>query len=373
MTSKIFILENSVEISGAFNSIIEYSYILKRNFDFAYGIQRTSKLKDKLLKNGFEVVCFSFIEIQKSPRLLAYLPMLVYNTFKALRYIRDNHIEIMHVNDMYNMIGVLAKIVKPDLYVVYHIRLLKNSYISRLYNCWSYLINRFADQIICVSKAVSNSYPFDQRKMSILYDAIDTTMIKSKKILPSVRGHVNLYYIGNYIMGKGQDLAIRAFSKALKVNPDLRLTFFGGTFNKKKNLKYKNELIKRVKELQLSDCITFKGLVNIKDVYPYADIILNFSENEAFSMVCLEALAYGKPLIASNSGGPSEIIDHNVNGILVMNRNIDQMADAIINLSRNMELRKKFLLNGPKKVEERFNVQRNAVALHKIYQQGISS
>jgi glycosyltransferase involved in cell wall biosynthesis len=370
MKRKVLILDNSIAATGAFNSIYIFSNALKNQFQFTFGITKKSILKDRLASENFQLLELPFLEIQRNYRILFYFPVLIYNSIKTAQYLKRNHIDIIHVNDLYNMTGVFIKIFNPGLFLIYHIRLLNNSYVSFLYRLWGKLINKFADQIICVSGIVADSFPFDPNKTRIIYDSVDVKKIRFESKSPINRELIELYYIGNYIQGKGQDLALEAFSKAVKIKKNLRLTFIGGTLSKNKNIRFKNQLIKTSSNLGLSHLITFRDLSqNIEEDYSKADIILNFSENESFSMVCLEALAFGKPLIASESGGPEEIIDNNEDGILISNRDIDKMSDAIIKLSGNKDLMNKFSENGPVKVAEKFNVKINKEKLQKVYNQ----
>lgn len=372
MKKNVLILDNSIAATGAFNSIYIFTKALKNQFQFSFGITKNSVLKDRLVTENFQILELPFLEIQRNYRILLYFPFLIYNSIKIARYLKRNCIRIVHVNDIYNMTGVLIKILNPGIIVIYHIRLLNSSYVSFLYKTWGKLINKFADQIICVSKIITDSFSFNPNKTSIIYDSVDIKKIHFDSKSPINRDLIELCYIGNYIKGKGQDHAIDAFSKAIKNNPNLRLSFIGGTLSKKKNIRYKNQLKKYTTNLGLSHLITFRELsLNIDEDYIKADIILNFSENESFSMVCLEALAYGKPLIASRSGGPEEIIDNNEDGILIPNRDIDRMSDAIIKLSDSKDLMDKFSKNGPVKVTEKFNININKKKLQRVYNQEV--
>lgn len=272
------------------------------------------------------------------------------------------------------MAGILLKIINPDLYLIYHIRLLNDSYVSKLYIYWGKLINKFANRIICVSKIVAISFPFDPKKTIVIYDSIAA---KKNRIFTETTENENLIqlsYIGNYIKGKGQDLALLAFAEASRKNTNLRLSFIGGTLSNKKNLRFKHQLIKKSNDLGISNLVEFHGpSKKIEKDYFKADIILNFSENEAFSMVCLEALAFGKPLIASYSGGPEEIIDNYVDGILIPNRDIHKMAEAIVELSGKKELMSKFSVNGPIKVAAKYNIHINQKKLHEVYSEATFS
>ena len=372
MNKKVLILDNSIAATGAFKSIYLFSNALRNEYHFSFGINKNSELKDHLVSENFDILELSYLEIQKNYKIIFYFPFLIYNSIKIVKYLRRNRIGILHVNDIYNMTGVFIKIFNPDLFLVYHIRLLNNSYVSYLYGLWGRLINKFADRIICVSRIVADSFPFNSNKTILIYDSLAIDKINIKSRPPGKSEFIHLYYIGNYTEGKGQDLALKAFSIAVRIKANLRLTFIGGTLLKRKNIRYKKQLIKTSETLGISHLISFKGLSkNIEEDYLKADIILNFSENESFSMVCLEALAYGRPLIASESGGPEEIIDQYVDGILVPNRDIDKMADSIVKLSSSVEMMIRFSENGPKKVKEMFNVNINKDKLQQVYTQGI--
>src|SRR5690606_28590478 len=112
-------------------------------------------------------------------------------------------------------------------------------------------------------------------------------------------GPLEILYLSNYIQGKGQDSAIEAFAKAYANNKNIRLEFAGGDMGLAKNAQFRERLERRVNELGLSGVINFAAFsADIERVIKQADIMLNFSEAESFSMTCLEAAYYGTPLIA---------------------------------------------------------------------------
>jgi len=98
-----------------------------------------------------------------------------------------------------------------------------------------------------------------------------------------------------------------------------------------------------------------------------ADLVLNLSESESFSMVCLEALKAGAPLVASDCGGPGEIIEHMRSGWLVPNRDVVAAADAIETLATDRGLRNRFRLEGRKRARSKFDVRENARQLSGLY------
>jgi glycosyltransferase involved in cell wall biosynthesis len=88
-----------------------------------------------------------------------------------------------------------------------------------------------------------------------------------------------------------------------------------------------------------------------------ADIVLNFSESESFSHTCLEACAFGRPIIATRCGGPEEIVDDGVSGILVPVRDTDAMVAALSSLGNDAAKRVSMGQSGRQIVRQRFSTE----------------
>src|SRR5688572_29023724 len=91
--------------------------------------------------------------------------------------------------------------------------------------------------------------------------------------------------------------------------------------------------------------------------YQRAAFVLNFSESESFSMTVLEAMYYGRPVVATRSGGPSEIIDQNESGILVDLKDVTAMANAIEYLIDNPEKRERMAHQAYERVRRKFSFE----------------
>ncbi|MEG1009290.1 MAG: glycosyltransferase, partial [Clostridia bacterium] len=95
----------------------------------------------------------------------------------------------------------------------------------------------------------------------------------------------------------------------------------------------------------LQDKVIFTGVLNdneIKNEMLQSSIFVSTSKTESFSLVLCEAMNYGIPVISFDIDvGPREIIDNEINGYLIENRNLNKMEDKIIELIDNKELRKK--------------------------------
>ena len=175
-------------------------------------------------------------------------------------------------------------------------------------------------------------------------------------------------YPSNYTQGKGQQYAIQAMAKVIAVNPNVYLTFVGSTFNRKGNCKFKEQLQNQIDVLKLAAFINLGEFESrLSERICKSDVVLNFSESESFSMVCLEALSYGTALIASDSGGPAELFEDKISGILVPNKDVEKMAEAMLLLAANQNLRIKMEQAGQIFVQKKFDVQLLASKLDEIY------
>lgn len=82
------------------------------------------------------------------------------------------------------------------------------------------------------------------------------------------------------------------------------------------------------------------------------------SKWEGFGLSIVEYMAAGKPVVASNVGGISDIINNKINGILVPNNNIDVFVNGILKLKRDDSFREFIVNNAYETVSERFTIER---------------
>ena len=180
---------------------------------------------------------------------------------------------------------------------------------------------------------------------------------------------IRLLYLANYIPGKGQQYALQVLRNIRNQNLAVELKFVGGDMGRAANKSYLRKLQAQARSLNVHDITEFAGPTGeVMQEMRDAHIILNFSASESFSMVCLEALASAKPLVATRCGGPQEIIRHQYNGLLVANGDVHEMTSAVADLVKNPSLRTKFSINSQVDFQEKFNLQILAEYLAQIYQ-----
>ena len=148
--------------------------------------------------------------------------------------------------------------------------------------------------------------------------------------------------IGRFVHWKGFDYLLDAFAKARSSQPKLRLVFVGDG-------DLRDELARQAQLLGVSDAVVFTGMVQRSDMPSYlaaADIVAVPSIHydgyvDGLPNVALEALAAGKALVATRVGGLPELVKPHENGLLVEEKDSSALADALVSLAADPELRRR--------------------------------
>lgn len=127
---------------------------------------------------------------------------------------------------------------------------------------------------------------------------------------------------------------------------------------------------KLAKKLQVNQHVLFVGHIPAAELplyYAACDVFVIPSILEAFGLVAVEAMACGKPVVGTNVGGIPDIIINGVNGFLVEPKNPQSIAEKIIILLKNPELRRKMGISARKIATEKFNIQKRIDKLLSTY------
>ncbi len=162
-------------------------------------------------------------------------------------------------------------------------------------------------------------------------------------------GKLNILFVGRLEKRKGLNYLLEAFKQVKQEIPDSRLIIVGpGT-----RLRRKYE--KQVARSGLKDVI-FVGFVSYDELsryYKTADVFCAPATGaESFGIILLEAMAMGKPIVASNIEGYASVVTHGVDGLLVPPRDKEGLARALISLLRDQSLRQEMGAKGRAKALE---------------------
>lgn len=141
--------------------------------------------------------------------------------------------------------------------------------------------------------------------------------------------------VGKQSYQKGYDLLIQAWKLVVSIYPDWNLEIYG-TFDSSQQLE------KLCKQLQLESTVYFhRPVQDIEKHYLESSIFVLSSRFEGFGMVLIEAMACGVPCVSFNCPyGPGDIINDGIDGLLVENGDIQDLANSIIKLIETPLLRK---------------------------------
>jgi glycosyltransferase involved in cell wall biosynthesis len=177
-----------------------------------------------------------------------------------------------------------------------------------------------------------------------------------------------LLFVGRLAEKKGVKYLILAMKDVVREIPKAKLLIIGtGTLEKELKILTKN--------LHLENNILFLGGIpnhQLPKYYVTADILVvpsiqtEFGDVEGVPVVLIEGLASGKVIIASSVGGIPEVITHNINGLLVPEKESQSLAQSIIDVLINDELKSK-LEKEARKSSRKYDLKIIAEKFKKIY------
>lgn len=326
----VYLVDGSVAFTGAFACARNIARALVGFADVVLVLPKGSTIPAAELGDFKAVHYLQIRNLRRSPgAVLFYLPCLAHSAWKLRRLMRADGATRLLLNDFYLMHGALCRIMGFSGQIFSWVRIDPRGYGRQLSQLWLRCMEWGADQVVAVSRHIQGCLPAAM-ETSLLYDAIAFQA-------PSgvwASGRRRMVFIGNYIQGKGQNDAIEAFASLAADYPDLDLEFHGGDMGLAKNRAWREALALRVAELGLEKRISFGDFAaDPHAVLAGAYLALNCSTSESFSMTVLEASAAGLPVIATRSGGPAEIIEDGVTGLLVPVGDVCELAAAIRTLA----------------------------------------
>jgi len=192
---------------------------------------------------------------------------------------------------------------------------------------------------------------------------------KEKTIQERKNDYFQLLFVGRLVERKGVEYLLQAI-KILKERTKVKLTIVGDGNLKDTLVDKKSQLNLSDKDVQFTGKISRKKLIEHYkncDAFILPAIIDSSGDTEGLGVVSLEAMSFGKPVIASRVGGIVDIVKDKKTGILVKEKSPEELASAIEFLINNPEKRKKLAQNGYLFQKENFSWERITTCLKEIY------
>jgi len=173
-----------------------------------------------------------------------------------------------------------------------------------------------------------------------------------------------IFSVGRLVYEKGQHVLLGAMPKILATFPRAKLVLAG----RGPLLGYLQQI---VDSMGIQKNVQFVGFVSDTErnnFFTVADCAVFPSLYEPFGIVALEAMAFNCPVVASNNGGLTEVVDHEKTGLLTYTDNSDSAAWGVLEILKKPLLAKQYVANARRIVAEKYNWAYVAGETKKVYQ-----
>ena len=302
----------------------------------------------------------------KFSALPRYIDMQMRAFRKIIELDRNEHFDIFHQFHLFALGGavVLAKNILRKLLVttlagwdtydpIHPVPNFFHSYLARVMN-ESDVVTSPCEELVKHAKEQGC-----RKRIKIIPHGVDITRFNPcidgsmvRKNLEIKDDETMVLSVQRLVRKKGVDWLINAILEVIKKSArNVRFIIVGEGPEK-------NELIELARKLKVSNSVDFTGFIASEEIaryYSASDILVLYSLYEQFGITLLEAMACGKPVISTRVGAIPEVVDHGKTGLLVPPKNPEALADAIMKLVKDEELRIRMGMEGRKKVEREYD------------------
>lgn len=238
------------------------------------------------------------------------------------------------------------------------------------------IINSPISRVICVSeygqRCLTTLALLPPERHKLVYNAVDLSRVieepdraakfRKRYSIPSER--VIIVQVSWMIPEKGIPELLETARILLSKNSRVHFVLVGEG-------SYREQFMKDAAAMGIAEHISWTGLIQDpfgEGVYEAADIVCQLSEwEELFGWMIAEAMAYGKPIVATQVGGIPELVTDDFSGFLVMRGDPVAAAEKLDRLANDPDLRRRLGEAGRRIVQEKFDLKRNVAQLIQLY------
>lgn len=321
-----------LEEGGVEGETVDLAIYLARNGHRSIVISGGGRLVKQLEEAGCIHVQWDYIG-EKSFRCLQYI-------LKLKKFLIEEKVDVLHLRSrLPAWIGYLSwKLIpedqRPSLFTTFH-----GFYSVNSYSC----IMTKGQGVVAVSETIrehiQDNYKVDPRKIKLIHGGFDSNKFSPQSVATArveklrqqwLTQHVGKPVIvlpGRLTLWKGQDVLIDALARLSK--HDFVCLLVG---DREENASFTKKLRERIRSLQLDNKVLLVGhCSDMPAALLLADVVVSASSTqpEAFGKVAIEAMAMGKPVIATSHGGSLETVIDGKTGWLIPPLNPEALADAL--------------------------------------------
>lgn len=326
--------------------------------------KETNQFQQFLLCPADSIICRKVLDskiycrVIISSKKLNLDPRFIYSIYRS---VKENNIDLIHVHDpeAHTLVVLAIDFFRLNTNIVLHKKttfpIKKKKYSVYKYN------HKNIKHIICVSEASKKSIEqkINSIPISVVYDAVNvnTDFTKAKK-----SDVFTILNVANHTRHKNLFTLLDIANECINVR---KLPF---RFIQIGHGKLTDELTAKHTELCLEKYFEFKGFVTEVDkYYEYSDIFLFTSVREGLGVSLLEAIKYRLPIVSSNSGGISEVLTNQVEGLTCDYDDVKCYADNLEMIYNSKELASELTENAFIKLVKNFSSENMIKKLIPIY------
>jgi glycosyltransferase involved in cell wall biosynthesis len=314
-----------------------------------------------LLAEGYDIIGIPRADEKKTD---------YWSAFKLRKLVRAKNIDLLHSHNIEPLFEcALCKLFTPAVKLIHTYHFGNYPHLPFRYLLLEFFFSRVANRLIAVGdrqrEQIRATYRLRPRSITTVYNGID-----KKQLLPegAAGGQpppdtVVIGSICTLIEQKGLDYLIE-IALILKNSRQKAVFWIVGEGP------LRQQLQEHARRLDLLDMVRFFGWVPnaAQTILPTIDIFLQTSRWEAMSMVILEAMAAGKPIVATDVGENKRILTEADAGFIVEAGDVEATAKHLLSLIAQPELRRRLGRNGEQAIDRGYSVEAMTRTYEKLYE-----
>lgn len=343
---------------------------------------------DKVEEAGIETVVLPYPVVMLQKLIVPSVMLDVMRSSGVLKQmVRERNVDLIHCVDVLSLILIARCSVGTRIPVVYNVIFFYEWTRLALFNLCAWFL---VDTIITNSRAIRNDLLtrtiFLARKTQVIYYGVDPHMFHRsgsaegnavREELRIAPGTMLVGMIARFDVWKGHLTFLKAAALIRRQRPDVQFVIVGGLLNAEiitPLKKYYNDVMQCHRELDLGGTVQFLSHRNdIPEVLRGLDVFVCPSDREPIPFTVFEAMATGIPIVAADSGGIPEQINHDENGLLFATNDHVSLAAAILRLLDAPAERDRLGAAARRKVETDFSLTRFVSEMETVYEHALAA
>ena len=277
---------------------------------------------------------------------------------------------MIHVNDIWwvpHTVRAVARCVAKSVPIAAHVRQeIEPAKVRR------YELDR-VEAVIAISRQIEQSLiagGVSARKVRTLYSGIDLSERQPthddqaiRQMIGLPNGAVLLGTIANLFPRKGYEVMIRALPAIVCAVPTVHYVIVGSDDHD-----YADRLKRLAQELKIADRVHIVGFQDpVQPFLAALDLYVHPALMEGFGIAVVEAMAMGKAVVATATGGLPEVVVQGETGLLVPPGDVESLAATVVSLLRDESRREQMGRCGRARAQERFSLDASVMHMEELY------